>query len=471
VSDEQAPGSGGPYVVIGETHVARRVCPALAQRGCEVLHLLAPGDEELREAMLGEPSGLAVLLHDDVAALRYALAAAHIAPDVPLVVTIFDQTVSGQLRRLLPRCHVTSTADLAVASLVGPCLSPGSLAIRRTDASAMALRASGHVVVEQPWALGRTARWHARIGRVTGQLRPHDPGTRILLVGLAGILTVLLADWAWLTLAVGHPAADAFFEAARVVAAVGPALPDHAPASYLVVSAFAMLATIVLTAAFTAGVVERALGPRLVGLVGTRALPRSGHVVVVGLGQVGLRLCQELQRLGVAVVGVERDATAPNLRIARTLGIPVVIAHGGDRAVLERLRLHRAQALAAVGSDDLDNVAVAVTANAVAPDTRVVLRAGEHEAIAETRSLLPLGTTRDVTALGATYVVARLLGTAATAVVVHDDHAYVDVHGLGFVSWPTSPREQCTHVEPLLPGTGSGHSPAQLEPGSLATRR
>ena len=98
MSDQQASDSGGPYVVIGETHVARRVCAALVQRGCEVLHLIAPGDEELREAMIGEPSGLAVLLHDDVAALRYALAAAHIAPDVPLVVTIFDQTVSGQLR-------------------------------------------------------------------------------------------------------------------------------------------------------------------------------------------------------------------------------------------------------------------------------------------------------------------------------------------------------------------------------------
>jgi hypothetical protein len=48
----------------------------------------------------------------------------------------------------------------------------------------------------------------------------------------------------------------------------------------------------------------------------------------------------------------------------------------------------------------------------VAPGTRVVLRAGEHEAIAETRSLLPLGTTRDVTGLSTTYVVARLVGSA-----------------------------------------------------------
>jgi voltage-gated potassium channel Kch len=440
------------YVVIGETPVARRVCASMLQRGCEVLHLVAPGDEELRKALTQEPAGVAVLLHDDVAALRYALAVAHITPSAPLVVSIFDQTVSEQLVRLLPGCHVTSPARLAATTLVAPCLVPDALGIRRAGGGATALRVRGDELVEDPWTLGRRARWRTRIGRVAGQLRPHDTGTRILFAGLTGIIAVLLADWAWLTLAAGHGAEEAFHEAARVVATVGPAASDGAPAHYLLVSALAMLVTIVLTAAFTAGLVELLLGPRLVGLVGPRALPRSGHVVVVGLGQVGLRLCQELQRLGVAVVGVERDPKAPNLRIARTLGVPVVVAHGGDRAVLERLRLDRAQALAAVRSDDLDNIAIAVAAQGVAPGTRVVLRAGEQEAIAETRSLLPLGRTRDVTGLGTTYVVARLLGIPATAVVEGDDTAYVAVPGEGFVRWPSSPREECRHVDRPVAG-------------------
>ena len=53
MSDQQGPGSGELYVVIGETHVARRVCAALVQRGCEVLHLIAPGDEGLRKNFAG----------------------------------------------------------------------------------------------------------------------------------------------------------------------------------------------------------------------------------------------------------------------------------------------------------------------------------------------------------------------------------------------------------------------------------
>lgn len=92
------------------------------------------------------------------------------------------------------------------------------------------------------------------------------------------------------------------------------------------------------------------------------------------------------------------------------MNIPTVVGHGGDRELLERLGVRRALALAAVGSDDLDNIAVSVAAQALSPGLRLVLRAGEQEAIAETRSLLRLGIIRDVTSLSATYVVAKLIG-------------------------------------------------------------
>jgi hypothetical protein len=81
------------------------------------------------------------------------------------------------------------------------------------------------------------------------------------------------------------------------VATVGPAEAHGAPAGYKLLAAAMMLATIVFTAVFTAGIVNRLLEPRLVGLVGSRTLPRAGHVIVVGLGQVGLRLCEELRSL------------------------------------------------------------------------------------------------------------------------------------------------------------------------------
>jgi Trk K+ transport system NAD-binding subunit len=163
------------------------------------------------------------------------------------------------------------------------------------------------------------------------------------------------------------------------------------------------------------------------------------------MGQVGVRLCAQLKALHVPVVGVERDRRAPYLSLARQLGIPVIIGSGTQRRLLERLRLDRCLALAAVGSDDLDNIAVAVAAAAVSPSTRVVLRAGEHEAIAETRSLLPLGVVRDVTEIAATFVVAGLLGRDVDGVVAGCDAVYLRTAAGAYEPFTVSRKEDCRH--------------------------
>lgn len=448
-------------VVIGDTNLAQRVCASAIARKNTVHHLSAPSDSELRRALRDVPDGVAILLHDDVAAVRYALAVAHMAPQAPVTVTVFDRTVSDELERLLPQCDVTSPAELAAPALAGPCIDPANLALYRRPQGAMAVT----TVNSQP----RLGPWHPRrrnlrqqVGNIVGQLRPHDAGTRLLLIGLLGILGIVLADWAWLVGHGDHPA-EALFHATRVVAAVGPAsAPEHAHGYQLAASA-AMLATVVFSALFTAGVIERMLGPKLIGLFGPRTLPRADHVIVVGMGQVGMRLCTELRRHGVPVVGVERDPHAATARIARSLGIPVMTGHGGDRAVLEKLRLAKARSIAAVGSDDLDNIAVAIAAHGVAPDTPVVIRAGEHEAIAETRSLLPLGTIRDVTSLAAGYVLARLLGEPVDGVIAHEHNIFLQRTDGSYTSWHLTTKDHCPHRRTAT-ATATDHTQRTTEP-------
>lgn len=444
------------FVVIGDTTVARRVCSSLAQRGHEVRHVPGPDDDELRETLDGTSvRGIAILLQDDVDALRYALAAAHIHPSAPMMVTIFDRTIGDQLARFLPQCDVTSPADLAAPSLAGPCIQPGLLAVTRAGDLPRGIRTAGAVLDEVPVTVRARRGWRAWPMQVAGLWRSHETGTRILLAGLLGLAAVLVGDWVWLTVGEGHGAADAFHEAVRVVTTVGPAADPHGNTPYALVASTAMLMTIVFTAMFTAGIVDRLLGPRLSALIGARALPRSGHVIVVGLGQVGLRLCRELRALGIPVVGVERDTHARNLRLVRELNIPAVVGHGGDRALLERIGIHRAIALAAVGSDDRDNIAVSLAAQGIAPGLRLVLRAGEREVLAETGSLLPLGVTRDVTSLSATYVLARLLGLDPLGVVAGEAHVHVRLAGGGFEEIPIASPGGCRHADAgrAAPGT------------------
>ncbi|MBO8194464.1 NAD-binding protein [Streptomyces oryzae] len=424
---------------------ARRVCGHLQAAGNVVRHLAQPTDEALRRA-LGregpEVAGVAVLFDDDAESLRYALAVEHIRPGVNLVVAVFDRTVAEQLARTVPNCRVTSPADVAAPVLLAACLQPGLLALDRTPTGHVGARWEGDGVRLDPYRPPRSLRYRALAGKVRGQLRPHDGSSRIMLAGLAGLFAVLLADWGW-SVALNHrPPVEALFEAARTLATVGPATA-HGSTGYVLFASVAMLTSIVFTAVFTAGMVDRLLAPRSIGMVGPRALPRAGHVVVVGLGQVGLRLCTRLQELGLGVIAVERDPAAPNLRLAKALGIPVVVADARDRFVLRKLGLHKAQAMAAVASDDLDNIAVGVAARAVAPQLRVVIRAGDHEAIAETQSLFSIGIVHDLASLSAAYTAASLTGLEPSGVLAQGRRLLVEGADGTFTQWPHATR--CAH--------------------------
>lgn len=229
-------------VVIGDIEVARRTCTELRRRGHQVRHLLQPSDSELRAALTDEASAVAVLIRGDVIALRYALLVEHLLPRVRLVVTLFDRTVSDQLVRVVPNCQITSPADISVPSILGACLGDEVLAIDQRAERPMVLSAQGDGVTLTPW-LHRPHRGHRLLNTIAGQARPHDATTRILFIGLAGLLATVLLDWLLAVHTLHQGVLQALYAATRVVATVGPGDADaHAPGWYLVFASVCMLA-------------------------------------------------------------------------------------------------------------------------------------------------------------------------------------------------------------------------------------
>ena len=401
-------------LIIGDTSFAGRACLQLAAFGHEVQHLPAPSDTAVHDALASDKvSGVAVLLHDDTASIRYVLAVEHLRPGIPVFVALFDRTASGQLRSVVPGVTVASPADVALPTLMGALLGDAILAVGPDLAQASApeagsgspgtrrtaLRYLGGELAVTDYSVPDSVKRAGFMGRLKGQFRPHDGNSAILLTGLIGMAAIVVVDTVLSTLALHRGFLDSLVEAVAVLSTVGPAPESEGHPWYQVFTVVAMLSAIIFLAVFTAGTVEHLLSGRYVGIFGRRALPRSGHVVVVGLGQVGLRLCQELQSQGIAVVALERDAANRNLSIARSANIPVLIGDGGMRRTLSKLKVDSSLAIAAVASSELDNIAVSITARALAPGVPVVMRAGDHDAIAETASLFRIGSVVDVNGL------------------------------------------------------------------------
>ena len=162
-----------------------------------------------------------------------------------------------------------------------------------------------------------------------------------------------------------------------------------------------MLVALLFAAAFTAGLVNRVVERRLTGLIGRNAVPRRDHVVVVGLGQVGMRLCLLLRACRIPSSRSSPTRTASASGSPRSSACRWSSAAAADPSLMRRLSLHRARAVAAVTADDLENISVAMTARGIHADIRTVLRVGDGDVANETRSLLALGIVRDVHRLAA----------------------------------------------------------------------
>lgn len=420
-----------PIVLIGDGDLADEVRRALEALDAEVVRLITPTQREVEGVFeRSEVARAVVVSRDDAFALRMALMVRHVSADVELLVTLFDTTTGEQLTSRIERCTIASMADIVAPALAGPCLDASLGAVRIEDGTPIGVRTDGDSVHEKPVELpaGRTASDTLR-----DLLTPYDKSAALMFFGALGLAVVLLLETAGGVIVLGQSVVDAFYGSTKTLVTVDPNdKVAGGPSWFKVFIGITMLLALVFEAFFTAGLVNRLIARRLTGLVGRRAVPRRDHVVVVGLGQVGLRLCLLLRRCGIGVVAVDDQEDGENVGKAREAGLPVVIGRGADPSLLRRLSLENACALAAVTADDLENVSIAMAALAVDPDLRVVLRVGDGRLANETRSLFRFGLVRDVHRIAAVLIAAKATGSSASRVICLEDEAHL-VHDDGRV--------------------------------------
>lgn len=411
-------------LVIGEGDLTEETVRALEASGARVSRLGQPNEGDVREALEGGGvDSVAVVAGEDPIVLRMALMVRAVSDDVPLLLTIFDPTMAAEMARELPNTHVTSLADIVAPTLAGPCVDERFTAVSLDGDHPVGLVEDGDGIREEPVQQLKPRRGEALLRSL---FTPYDTSAGLLLFGAIGLLATFLIEAVTAVFVLDQNITDAIYGSAKTLVTVDPN-PEvtKGPGWYKLFTSATMIVALVFAAGFTAGLVNRVIDRRLTGLVGARAGPRRDHVVVVGLGQVGLRLCLMLRTCGVPVIAVERDKDGELLGLAKTLGIPVLVGRGADPSLMDRVSLPKARAVAAVTADDLENIAVAMAARKAHREVRVVLRVGDGEVANETRSLLPLGLVRDVHRIAGALLAAIAVGQEVERVVCIGDETHL----------------------------------------------
>jgi Trk K+ transport system NAD-binding subunit len=245
---------------------------------------------------------------------------------------------------------------------------------------------------------------------------------RRLVAALFALFTVVIASTVTLRLAYrlgGHhiPLLDAVYFTAETVTTENygdfsymhqsPWLMGGAVVLMLLGALFVAVFFAMLTNMLVSRSIEESLGrARITGL--------RGHVLVIGLGSVGMQAAARLVAAGSEVIVVEMHDDNRHLSQARALGVPVVIADATLPETLESVSLASASAVAVLTSDDLANLetglAVRDQLGTRWEATPVVLRMFDPQLARSVRHNFGFRNVRSTAALAAPWFVGAALG-------------------------------------------------------------
>jgi len=468
----------GVAVVVVDDDPDDRLAAVVKGWGIPWVHKSARMGDGLVEAGLDEAQAVICVETSEVATLEIALRVREARPDVRVVVQMANPAVGRALQRVTGPGSVLDVAALAASSFVEACLDlrahqmtlggerfavvdltvgddvGGGATLRSQfgDLAPVAVVSGGGDVVccpgrdhpavsgdrvamlgpidqlesggiavpavNEPGAASLVRRFR---GHVRALMATNSKG---LVFAVAGLVLLLVLSTTVLRLAyVVHPGRGhlsvlgAAYFSIETVATVGYGDYSYATegpwfqvfAIALIVLGVSLVSTIF--ALFTNILVSR----RIEQSLGRRRVPGMvGHVVVVGLGSVGIRVVEGLLDAGRQVVVVEQDGNNRYLGRARALGVPVVIADGTQRQTHMAVNLSDASAVAVLTSADLTNIETGLAVRESLDDrwgeVPVVLRVFDRDLAGMMERNFGFQYVRSTSALAAPWFVGASLG-------------------------------------------------------------
>jgi Trk K+ transport system NAD-binding subunit len=449
----------GEDVVVMAMSMEPRFRAQLERDGVRVLDGDARDVADLRAAKLETAAGLAIVDQNDVGNLHAALAARGERPDIPLVVRMFNHELGARLRALLPEADVLSASAIAAPAFVAAALRTSQrivIAGRAFELRALAadddlVRAvplaafdphAGTATLFPAPALGVLALVPAEdvdeasvVDSAAAELRQAasfatsaltrgaalarlviDRRLAVLLAVVGLIVFVSAVVWSAST---RYNLLDSAYFVITTVSTVGygDITPLNQSAALKLGVMGLMLAGALGLALIYALVTDAIVGVRLARSLGERPLPRRDHVVVLGLGRIGQRVVEELVGRRIPCIAVERNETAPGLRAARHLRVPVIVADAAAPEILGGLYLEHARCLMALTDDDAANLEAALNARAVRSDLRIVLRLFDHDLAQRVETAFSIHASRSVSSLAAPAFAAAISDRRALATI------------------------------------------------------
>lgn len=186
------------------------------------------------------------------------------------------------------------------------------------------------------------------------------------------------------------------------------------------------------------------------------------HVVLCGLGKLGVRVLEELVATGVPVVVIEKDENNRFFPQAQAMNVPVLVRNMKDDQSLIDAGVAYAQVVIIATNDDMANIEVAIDSRRLNPKIRVVMRLFEQTIAEKISGAFIVDAAFSASSLSAPMVAAMAMETRTVHAMMINGTQYVAAEvtvaaGSAFVGRSISELES-SHECRVLAVTRAGRS-------------
>lgn len=148
------------------------------------------------------------------------------------------------------------------------------------------------------------------------------------------------------------------------------------------------------------------------------------HVIILGIGHVGLRVARTLVGMGFDVVAIDQKVKVDTDEELGKLGIPVIVADGRLPQTLDKAGLREAQAFIACTASDQTNLEVIMRVRDMNPDVRIVARMWDDQFTKQMKQFMGVQSVHSASDLAAPVFAGSAVGIEITQTL--------QVHGVDY---------------------------------------
>jgi Trk K+ transport system NAD-binding subunit len=329
----------------------------------------------LLEARIDKAKALISVTDSDLTNIEISLDAQVINPEIRVVARLFDQTLAKRLEKSVGIHRALAMSVLAAPSFAAASI--GSDVIGSFDFKdnnfAVHLPIDGDADIQKS-NQGRISDRRKRKQKISFQnfFRNIPPLLVWLLLGITLLsVTSILVFSASMKLS---PIDSTYFVITTLTTTgYGDINVKDAGTAVKLYTCLMMILGSASVAILYSIITDYFVSSRFAEILGRQKVSESGHVIVIGIGNVGFRITETLTKLGHVVVAIDSSANA-KYRSLLAESVTFIVGDGRDDETLKLAGIESAMSVISATHDDAVNLSSCLVAKGINPRVKTVVR-------------------------------------------------------------------------------------------------